>query len=123
MSLSKPRTVSPARIAANRRNAQKSTGPRTAQGKAQSRMNGLREGNRSRYYLNLMLTLLKAPPCSVDKTAKAILTPEQAVHPLFADLVETFRQAEAEVVEETRELYAKLEASKKKNSFFDDQSQ
>ena len=46
MTLCKPRTVSPARIAANRRNPQKSTGPRTVQGKAQSRMNGLREGNR-----------------------------------------------------------------------------
>jgi hypothetical protein len=110
--------VSPARIAANRRNAQKSTGPRTARGKAQSRMNGLREGGRSRFYCHLMLALLEAPPCAVDKTARAILTPEQAAHPLFVELVEMFRQAEAAVVEETWELYAELGASKKKNAFF-----
>ncbi|MFZ0964798.1 MAG: hypothetical protein WAO35_28405 [Terriglobia bacterium] len=118
MSLCKPLTVSPARIAANRRNAQKSTGPRTARGKAQSRMNGLREGGRSRPYHHLMLALLDAPPCAVHKTARAILTPEQAAHPLFAELVEMFRQAEAAVVEETRGLHAELGAPKKKNAFF-----
>ena len=36
--------MTPARLAANRRNARKSTGPRTARGKAQSRMNGLKSG-------------------------------------------------------------------------------
>jgi hypothetical protein len=98
MPLRKPFTVSPARIEANRRNAQKSTGPRTARGKVQSRMNGLRDGGRSPLYRDLMLTLLYAPPCPVEKTARAILTPEQAVHSLFAELVETFRQAEIGVV-------------------------
>ncbi len=37
-----PRTVSQKRIDANRRNAQHSTGPRTSEGKAQSRMNALK---------------------------------------------------------------------------------
>jgi hypothetical protein len=36
--------TSPAQIAANRRNAQKSTGPRTANGKAASRLNALKHG-------------------------------------------------------------------------------
>ena len=35
-------------IAANRRNAQKSTGPRSAQGKARSRLNALKNGLRSK---------------------------------------------------------------------------
>ncbi len=36
--------VSEARLAANRRNAQKSTGPRSDEGKAQSRLNALKHG-------------------------------------------------------------------------------
>ncbi len=37
-------TCSPARLEANRLNAQKSTGPRTPEGKARSRANGLKHG-------------------------------------------------------------------------------
>jgi hypothetical protein len=36
--------ATPAQIAANRANAQKSTGPRTAEGKAASRLNALKHG-------------------------------------------------------------------------------
>src|SRR5512146_3036313 len=39
-----PAMASPAQIAANRANALKSTGPRTGEGKAVSRMNALRHG-------------------------------------------------------------------------------
>jgi hypothetical protein len=49
MSLRKSPTMTPARLEANRRNAQKSTGPRTARGKAQSRMSGLKHGGRSSF--------------------------------------------------------------------------
>jgi len=96
--------MSPTRLAANRRNAQKCTGPRTARGKAQSRLNALRDGGRSALYQNLMRILLVAPPCAVDRTARAVLTPELAAHPLFAGLVEVFRQAEIDVVLQTRLL-------------------
>ena len=46
------RRVTPRMIAANRANASKSTGPRTARGKAQSRLNGLKNGLSSRLFLN-----------------------------------------------------------------------
>jgi hypothetical protein len=55
MSLCKPRTVSPARIEANRRHAQKSTGPRSVRGKAQSRMNELREGGCGKGQMSLVV--------------------------------------------------------------------
>jgi len=86
--------MTPARLEANRRNAKKSTGPRTARGKSQSRLNGLRRGGRSRLYNDLLLALSNAPPGAVGKTAQAVLTPAQAAHPLFAELVEIFRRAE-----------------------------
>lgn len=38
------KTISPAKVAANRRNAQKATGPRTAEGKARSRWNAVQHG-------------------------------------------------------------------------------
>jgi len=98
MSLRKSPTLTSARLEANRRNAKKSTGPRTAQGKGQSRMNSLRTGGRSALHENFFLLLLDAPPCCVDRVAQALLTPEQAAHPLFAETVDMFRRAENEVV-------------------------
>jgi len=116
MALRKSPTMTPARLEANRRNAQKSTGPRTARGKAQSRLNGLQEGNRSRLYHDLIVALMDAPPCAVRRTAQAALTAQQAAHPLFTELVEMFRQAEILVILEQRQLH--LRELGKKNSFF-----
>jgi len=89
--------VTPARLEANRRNSQKSTGQRTARGKSQSRLNRLRGGGRSRLYGDLLKALMDAPPCRVLETARAILTPAQMSHPLFAELVRIFCEAEAGV--------------------------
>jgi len=94
MSLIKRHALSPALLDANRRNAKKSTGPRTRRGKAQSRMNSLRTGARSRLYQGLMGKLMDAPPCGMGRALREALTPEQAVHPLFAELVWIFCQAE-----------------------------
>ena len=77
MSLLKPLVSSPARTAANRRNARKSTGRRSGRGKAQSRLNRLRNGARSRLYQDLMWKLMNAPPAAVARMARAALTPEQ----------------------------------------------
>jgi hypothetical protein len=115
MSLRKSPTLTPARIEANRRNARKSTGPRTARGKGQSRMNSLRTGVRSRFMHDLYLTLLDAPACAVDRVARTILTPEQAMHPLFADALDLFRETEIAVVLGQRELLDRCEARKSMN--------
>ena len=68
--LRKSPTRTEAFLAANRRNALKSTGPRTARGKAQTRMNSLRTGFRSRFLHDLYLTLFYAPPYAVDRVAR-----------------------------------------------------
>ena len=108
MSLRKSPLMTPARLEANRRNARKSTGPRTARGKAQSRMNSLRKGWASPTYLNLLRALMDAPPCAVEETVGAILTPEQAAHPVFAKLVEMAWEAEIGVARANRELNTAL---------------
>ena len=97
MSLLKPRVITPARRAANRRNAQKSTGPRTARGKAQSRLNSLRHGFCSPAYRQFRLALLEAPPgCPVASTVCAMLTPQESCHPVYADLIDVHFEIEME---------------------------
>ncbi len=104
MALRKSPTLTPALLAANRRNAQKSTGPRTARGKVWSRLNGFRTGARSRLYLDLWPALLYAPPCRVAETARALLTPEELAHPQLAQVVEICVEAEIAIVREARWL-------------------
>jgi len=79
-------------LAANRRNAKKSTGPRTARGKAQSRLNGLRSGARSELYNGLFYAVATGRPGLFETTAAACVTPEMAAHPLFAGTVQMFRE-------------------------------
>ena len=114
MSLRKSPALTPARLEANRRNARKSTGPRTAWGKSWSRLNGLHDGARSRRYQDLVLSLLDAPPCTVDRTARALLSPAEASHPVFSEFVDLARQAEIEVLCEWRGLDGLMESSRKK---------
>src|ERR1700723_1530640 len=102
MSLRKSPTLTPALLAANRRNALKSTGPRTACGKAWSRLNHLRSGGYPRECLNLLSELMEAPPGCVGLTAEALLTCKLAVHPLFLELAEMCALAEADICAELR---------------------
>ena len=97
--------MTPARLEANRRNSQKSTGPRTARGKSQSRLNRLQGGGRSRLYMDLLKALMDAPPGRVLETARAILTPAQMSHPLFAELVRIFCEAEVGVGLHYQEMF------------------
>jgi len=113
MSLRKPDGLSPARLAANRRKARQSTGPRSARGKAQSRLNRLRDGSRSRLYQDLRWPLMDARPAAVARTAWGTMTPELARHPLFADLGQIFCQADAEVALTRRALNEERTPQKK----------
>ena len=97
MSLRKPDVLSPVRLAAKRRNARQSTGPRSARGRAQSRLNRLRDGGRSRLYQDLRWTLMAALPAAVAQTARGTMTPELAAYPLFAELGRIFCQVEVKV--------------------------
>jgi hypothetical protein len=106
MSLRKSPALTPARIEANRRNAQKSTGPRSARGKAHSCLNPLKNGGYSLVYRNLLRALLLAPPCAVDEMAWAVLTPEQAAHPVFRKAIEIAWEAEMGIVRQERERNA-----------------
>lgn len=93
MSLRKSPTLTPALLEANRRNAQKSTSPRTVRGRARTRLNALKGGARSRLYRGLRMALLYAPPGAVLGPYK-FLTPEMRRHPLFADAEEIAIEAE-----------------------------
>jgi len=113
LSLRKSPTRTPAFPEANRRNAQKSTGPWTVRGKAQSCLNRLTTGGRSRVYRRLWCGLLDATPCAVEPTARTLLSREQAAHPVFAELVELSRWAESMVVMDERR-HRELMAAKQK---------
>jgi len=102
LSLRKSPTRTPAFLEANRRNARKSTGPWTRRGKAQSCLNRLKTGARSRVYRRLWGGLLDAPPCAVERMAGALLTREQAAHSVFAELVDLARWAESMVAGDER---------------------
>jgi hypothetical protein len=109
MPLRKSPTLTDSALEANRRNAQKSTGPRTLRGKAQSGMNALRTGQFSPVYQKLLLKLGTAPPFSLRATSRAILTPEQARNPVFAELVAMALKAEGEGDDSSKVDYREIE--------------
>ena len=83
MSLRKSPRLTPAFLAANRRNAQKSTGPRTAGGKARARLNRLRHGRRSPLFTRFR-TALRENPSRSRWVSQSLLTLEDTRHLLFA---------------------------------------
>ena len=109
VSLRKSPTLTPALLAAHRRNARKSTGPRTVRGKAQTRMNALRTGDRSRLGRNLWRALLNAPPGRVQAWAESLMTPEMAWHQHLRGVAEIVIEAERE----TGQYYHQLASRQK----------
>ncbi len=83
MSLRKSPRLTPALLAANRANAQKSTGPRTAGGKARARLNNLQHGRRSPLFARFQ-SALRENPYNAQWVGKKLLKAEEARHPLFA---------------------------------------
>lgn len=102
MSLRKSPTLTPALLASNRRNAKKSTGPRTARGKAFSRLNRLQEGWRSPEYIDFLMALLDAPPGRVRATAEALLSSKPVIHPLFREIAELSVRVEIDICAQIR---------------------
>jgi hypothetical protein len=84
MSLRKSPKLTAALLAANRQNAQKSTGPRTARGKTRARLNGLRHGRRSPLFVSFRSALWENPPNKSRSVSERLLRLEEARHPLFA---------------------------------------
>ena len=97
MSLRKPPDITRAMVEANRRNARRSTGPKSAAGKARSRLNSLRHARRSKEYSSFVSALIMAEPYAILRSPKSFLTPAQADHQAFADLFHGFLQAEVQL--------------------------
>ena len=103
MSLRKPPSLTPAFLAANRRNARRSTGPRTAKGKAQSRLNGLKTGVNSPQFKQLLENAVSTPLGAACQAALATLTCEQATHSVFARELDVMHWAAYGVLKEEGE--------------------
>ena len=97
VSLRKSPTLTPALLASNRRNAKKSTGPRTARGKAWSRLNHLQNGLHSLEYMRFLKALTNAPAGRVRVTAEALLATKPAIHHLFREFEEICVQVEIDM--------------------------
>ena len=83
MSLRKSPIRTPKLLATNRANARKSTGPRTAGGKAHARLNRLRHGRRSPLFARFW-TALQENPSKCRWVTQRLLKLEDTRHPLFA---------------------------------------
>jgi hypothetical protein len=106
MSLRKSPTLTPALLDAARRNGKKSRGPRTARGKAHSRLNALRDGKYSRLRWTIFEVLLYAPPGQMSTFAPKLLTPEMAWYSVFREDVEIAIEAEHQVTDSFNVLKA-----------------
>lgn len=105
MSLLKPCVLTPARLQPNRLNAQKSTGPRTALGKASSRLNSMRNGCCSPKYNQRWYALFECrPDYSVEYIVHQLLTPPEILNPVFSNLIELHCELEREDPEYSRLL-------------------
>ena len=99
MPLRKSPTLNPVLLASNRPNTQKSTGPRTARGKAWSQVNHLRGGWCSPKFV---VALIDAPSRRVGVTAQALLNCQAVDRKSFGEAAGWAVQAEIDICEERR---------------------
>jgi hypothetical protein len=111
MSLRKSPVLTPALLAAARGNGRKSRGPRTARGKAQVRLNALRDGKRSRLRWDLLYAYLLAPPGQVAAVVQKLMTPEMIHNRVLREEAEIALRAEYEVGAEAEHLGTNRQAS------------
>jgi hypothetical protein len=114
MSLRKSPTRTPAFLAANRRNAKKSTGPKSPLGKAWSRWNRLRTGMRSPQYLRFIKAMQQAPPGEVGLAARDELLKIPILHPVYHRALELWTRVERELIAEYRQRAARYRRFKRK---------
>ncbi len=86
MSLLKRRHLTPRELDARRRNALRSTGPRTPRGKARASLNALQHGERSAS-LHSFMRRLGINPRPFFLLGKTVRLPWEGVHPLRAIIV------------------------------------
>ncbi len=86
MSLLRRHPLSERELAARRANAQRSTGPRTARGKARSRLNALKHGGRSRR-LAAFLKQAGIDLCRLDPLARMFRLPGERTDPILSIFV------------------------------------
>lgn len=86
------KTMSPAQLTANRRNAQKSTGPKTSNGKAVAKMNALKHGVLAQSVI-VQGHKFKESPCAFEKLCQEFYSELAPVGPLEELLVNQIVQA------------------------------
>ena len=125
MLLRKPPTITRALVEANRRNATRSTGPKSAAGKARARLNSLRHARRSKEYFSFVNALIMAPPYAVLRAPKSFLTPAQADHQAFVNFFHACWEAEMQMANgglnapATRQMTSEAGMSFRINKAFD----
>ncbi len=114
MSLRKSPTRTPTLLAANRRNAKKSTGPKSPLGKAWSRWNRLRTGMRSPQFLRFIKAMQEAPPGQVGLAARDELLKMPIFHPVYHRALEIWMEVERQLIEEYDQRAARFKRFKRK---------
>jgi len=109
ISLGRPLTITRAALEGNRRNTQKSTGPRTARGKAWSRPNGLSTGEYSLVLPSLFSAQTFAQSGRVEGAVRAIMASELIAQPLFAAALEGTHRQDRELIAQLRRTCGRRE--------------
>ncbi len=118
MSLRKSPTLTPALLEACRRNARKSRGPRTPEGKANVRFNALKHKGRSEIFRWFYEAVHYAPPGQMGMTARALLTPDMARLDAFRNLAQVATECELPEKERLKLYLSKIRSAARRRTIF-----